>query len=375
MVVENTTSRVDYTGNGVTVAFDFDFKVFAQGDIEVYVDGVLQTITTDYTVTLNTSTEGGTVTFVTAPANAKGVIIKRALDLTQANRLPIEGNLPETVIEQTSDKNTMLIQQLNDLIGRCLQFANDIDLTSVSTEIPALVAGNLLGVNATATGLQLYTTASISNILLPTPTLGYIATGDGTDNFVFQELGALIDAQTATAPALGDKLVSSDVSDSGNAKENTIQQILNLLGVVKGSIVIGNGTNIAAVAVGSNGYRLEADSTQATGVKWAKQTYVSWCRFDGTGTASITDSENTDSLDDEGTGQFAANWDVDYSDGNYATVGSCNNQSSGTAHSNSTTMVRAFTVDAGKSRLTHQNSTANTYYDPDNASIVAYGDR
>ena len=77
MTVTNKTNTVEEAGNGSKVAFTFDFKTPAAGDLEVYeVDGTtlvatLLTITTHYTVALNTVTEGGTVTYVTAPASGK----------------------------------------------------------------------------------------------------------------------------------------------------------------------------------------------------------------------------------------------------------------------------------------------------------------
>ena len=68
MTISTTESRKSYTGNGSTVAFSFPYKFLADCDLKVYVDNVLKTLTTDYTVSGAGSDSGGTVTFVTAPA-------------------------------------------------------------------------------------------------------------------------------------------------------------------------------------------------------------------------------------------------------------------------------------------------------------------
>ena len=39
-------ARVEYTGNNSTTAFAMTFPITAAGDVSVYVDGVLKTITT-----------------------------------------------------------------------------------------------------------------------------------------------------------------------------------------------------------------------------------------------------------------------------------------------------------------------------------------
>lgn len=52
------------TANGIATVFVLDNPAVQEG-VEVYVDGVLKTITTDYTIVLAT----GTITFLVAPIN------------------------------------------------------------------------------------------------------------------------------------------------------------------------------------------------------------------------------------------------------------------------------------------------------------------
>jgi hypothetical protein len=69
-----TTSNT-YTGNGSNKLFSITFPYLDTSDINVYLNGTLQTITTQYTFANAT-----TVEFVTAPANGAVVLLDRSTD-------------------------------------------------------------------------------------------------------------------------------------------------------------------------------------------------------------------------------------------------------------------------------------------------------
>jgi hypothetical protein len=71
-----TTSNT-YTGNGTNKLFSITFPYLDTSDINVYLNGVLQTITTQYTFANAT-----TVEFVTAPSNGAEVLLDRSTDDT-----------------------------------------------------------------------------------------------------------------------------------------------------------------------------------------------------------------------------------------------------------------------------------------------------
>jgi hypothetical protein len=66
-----------YTGNGTNKLFSITFPYLDTTDIDVYLNGVLQTVTTQYTFANAT-----TVEFVTAPANGATVLLDRSTDDT-----------------------------------------------------------------------------------------------------------------------------------------------------------------------------------------------------------------------------------------------------------------------------------------------------
>ena len=138
MTVTNTTSTVEAAGNGATTAFSFSFKAQATTDIDVYkvntstLVATLQTIVTDYAVTLNAVTEGGTVTYVVAPTASENSFIKRKMTLDQQTDIPTEGNIPETSLNNEYDKSRMIDIQQQDELDRALKFATTSSLSDIT---------------------------------------------------------------------------------------------------------------------------------------------------------------------------------------------------------------------------------------------------
>ena len=152
MTISNTTNRTDLAaGNGVTVNFTFSFKILAAANLKVWTidsDDVatLKTLSTHYTVAINTQTEGGTVTFLAAPASGLNVLIKRVLTYDQATDFPTESNFPEESVEDTVDYLTMLAIQLNEESDRTIKLAETSTVTDVVLADP--VENKMLVVDA-----------------------------------------------------------------------------------------------------------------------------------------------------------------------------------------------------------------------------------
>lgn len=119
-----------YLGNDVATDFAFAFKVFSATDLQVVhtdaagVESTL-TLTTDYTVTLNSnqdSNPGGTVTLLTALATSTKLTITSSIDALQATDLTNQGGFYPKVITNALDKLTILIQQVLNGLGRSIKF-------------------------------------------------------------------------------------------------------------------------------------------------------------------------------------------------------------------------------------------------------------
>lgn len=162
MTISSTTNRVAYTGNGATTAFAFGYKFLVNADLLVYQAGTLKTITTHYTVSGAGDDAGGTVTFLTAPANAESVVIVRDPAITQGTDLVENDPLPAETLENALDKLTIIAQRLDDRLDRSFVLS-DSSTTSVTLTIPTPTANKGLRWNSAGTALE-NTTDDISDL-------------------------------------------------------------------------------------------------------------------------------------------------------------------------------------------------------------------
>lgn len=163
-----------YIGNGSTTAFAYSCKILSSADIKVLVDGILQTLTTHYTVSGVGASNGGTVTFVTAPANATAVTIIRTQPVSQlTNYIANEAYNPLRVM-QDLDKITMVAQMLTERVQRVPILAEKSTYNSLS--LPDPVASNFLQWKSDLSGFQNVTLANITGTGLAA---GQIAHGAG----------------------------------------------------------------------------------------------------------------------------------------------------------------------------------------------------
>lgn len=160
MTVSTTTSRADYTGNGVTTAFTVPFYFLDNTHLLVLrtqiSTGAITTLTlsADYTVTGAGVAAGGTVTCLSAPTSDQKLSILRNIPLTQLTHYVENDPFPAASHERALDQLTMEVQQVNEAVGRALTLAKNTPSSTASTELPTPSSNKLLGWNQTATGLQ-----------------------------------------------------------------------------------------------------------------------------------------------------------------------------------------------------------------------------
>src|SRR5574343_941739 len=148
----SSTSRIagPFTGNGITTAFPFTFKVFQASDLQVVLTSTtgvetVETLTLNYTVALNAnqdSSPGGTVTMLTAPASGELLTITSAIAETQGVTFTNNGGWYPTVINDALDKLTILIQQITGSISRSIKIP--IIVSGVSTDLPIPTASKVI---------------------------------------------------------------------------------------------------------------------------------------------------------------------------------------------------------------------------------------
>jgi hypothetical protein len=136
--------RVVYTGSAGTGPYAFTFEILTQTDIDVYVDSTLKTLTTDYTVTIN-SNGTGSVTFVTAPGSTKRITIVGARDITRASDYVTGGDFTAASLNLELDQQTIFNQQNAESLGRAI-LAPVTDPASINMVLPVQTsrAGKIL---------------------------------------------------------------------------------------------------------------------------------------------------------------------------------------------------------------------------------------
>ena len=163
MTVPIETSRVTYTGNGVTTAFPtaFYFQASAQVRVRVTPLGDVETVLTEgvhYTVTTPTrgSGSGGTVNFLAAPAVDTAVVIERDVSLVQLAALRTVGTFEPEVHEDALDYVMLAIQEVKrdladvELAAGAASIAAGSGLTSTGAAPVTLHVGAGAGISVNA---------------------------------------------------------------------------------------------------------------------------------------------------------------------------------------------------------------------------------
>ncbi|WNK00109.1 hypothetical protein L2D14_01465 [Thalassospiraceae bacterium LMO-JJ14] len=119
--IGDVAPRINYTGDGVTTTYAYPFPVFAGPDLEVYVDGVLQILSTAYTVTGAGQSTGGTVIFAMPPDDGSVILILRRLTIARTSDFQASGEFRAKVINDELDFQTAVLQQINDDLGRTVR--------------------------------------------------------------------------------------------------------------------------------------------------------------------------------------------------------------------------------------------------------------
>lgn len=145
MTISSETRKAGpFTGNDVTVAFPFAFKVFSATDVLVVKAATATEVETtlayvvDYTVALNAdqdSDPGGTVTLPAALATGYTLTITSAVPLTQPTDLTNQGGFYPDVVDRALDRLTVQVQQVAEETSRAVK----VQISS-STDPDALVA-------------------------------------------------------------------------------------------------------------------------------------------------------------------------------------------------------------------------------------------
>jgi hypothetical protein len=145
--INNVTRRVVYAASG-TGPYAFTFEILAAGDIAVYKDDVLLTITTDYTVTI-AANGTGSITLTAAPTGATQIAIVGNRTISRTTDFVTGGDFFANTLNDELDQQTIFAQQNAEGLSRALQ-APQTDPTTINMTLPraSLRANKALGFDA-----------------------------------------------------------------------------------------------------------------------------------------------------------------------------------------------------------------------------------
>ena len=139
MTVTTTNTRAELNGNASAGPFQCGFRILTDSDLLVYVEGILKTLTTHYTVANAGTTTNATVTFTSGNYPASGtanVVLVRSVPYTQTADYQNNTALDAETLETSFDRGTMQIQQNISNSDRALKFGDTVTgVTSSVTEI------------------------------------------------------------------------------------------------------------------------------------------------------------------------------------------------------------------------------------------------
>ncbi|MDS6632212.1 phage tail fiber protein [Klebsiella michiganensis] len=118
MSVPNQTPYNIYTANGLSTVFAYEFYLISASDIQVTVNGSI--VTSGYTVSGVGNTNGGEVTFLTAPANGSTVIFERVTPTYRLTDYQDNGDLLADTVNKDFDRLWMAIQRAFIYLGVAL---------------------------------------------------------------------------------------------------------------------------------------------------------------------------------------------------------------------------------------------------------------
>lgn len=145
-----------YVATGGQTDFNFSYMIFATADIEVYVNGVLKTETTHYTVKKSNGTsisasdlplDGGKVVFVSGLTADDEVSLNRNIAIARLTGYSVAGAFRADVVNAEFTKALAISQQLRRDIERSVRLAA-FDAEGGSLIIPTSRASKLLGFDA-----------------------------------------------------------------------------------------------------------------------------------------------------------------------------------------------------------------------------------
>lgn len=190
--------KKQYVADGTLTTFEFPFAIFNESDIEVYLNDTKQSNTT-YTVSGVRDSDGGSITFTTAPTASTIITIMRHLSIERQSDFQEGGALRADTLNDELDYQIACQQQIAENLNRSMVLPpyavnDDVDLT-----LPTPSAGKAIVWNADGTNLE---NSTVAVNALESTLKGYKETAESAASTATTKAGIASDkADIATSKA------------------------------------------------------------------------------------------------------------------------------------------------------------------------------
>ena len=148
IAINPVTRRVQFTGNTGTGPYAFTFNILTSSDIAVFKGTTELTLTTDYSVSIN-SNGTGSITLVVALIASDVLTIIGGRELSRTTDFVTAGDLLASSLNEQLDSNVIMTQQLDEKLNRGL-YVNPGDVyTDLELPLKDARKGKILAFNET----------------------------------------------------------------------------------------------------------------------------------------------------------------------------------------------------------------------------------
>ncbi|MCE5292917.1 MAG: right-handed parallel beta-helix repeat-containing protein [Nocardiaceae bacterium] len=141
--VNDLPPRAQYVALAAQTVFPYPFPIFDDADLDVYVDGVLKTLFTQYTVSGEGDDAGGNVTLATPLVGGEIVTIVRNIAIERDTDISQNGPWSSQAYNDELDKVILILQELKADFRRSLRISTLAEVDDVDLELSVSAFANM----------------------------------------------------------------------------------------------------------------------------------------------------------------------------------------------------------------------------------------
>jgi hypothetical protein len=230
--LSDNSPRVSYAvAAGVTQSsFSISFEFFDNEDLNVYVDGVLKILTTDYTVSGGDGSTGTLTMSVTGASGGSTVVITRTIDLERTTDFPSSGPFNIASLNTELDRFIAIAADLKDQADRALQLTDyDAAVSLVMPDVD-IRKGKTLAFNevtgAVESGPSVSDVQSVSNTAADIATLADIEDGTVATNAIQTVASISANVTVVAGSSTNINTVAANIADVSDVADNMAEVLL-----------------------------------------------------------------------------------------------------------------------------------------------------